>query len=100
MEAIDFISIATIAFLGSFGHCVGMCGGIVIAYSSTKVQQGWSKTQCNLLSHLTCTLWEELLTYTILRCYYLVTCWWCSYFLIILQLVEYYWLVTGSADGY
>jgi len=64
MEAIDFISIATIAFLGSFGHCVGMCGGIVIAYSSTKVQQGWSKTQQSL-SHLLYSL-GRILTYSIL----------------------------------
>ncbi|MDC0933826.1 sulfite exporter TauE/SafE family protein [Arcobacteraceae bacterium] len=64
MEAIDFISIATIAFLGSFGHCVGMCGGIVIAYSSTKVQQGWSKTQQSL-SHLLYSL-GRILTYSFL----------------------------------
>jgi len=64
MEAIDFISIATIAFLGSFGHCVGMCGGIVIAYSSTKVQQGWSKTQQSL-SHLLYSL-GRILTYSVL----------------------------------
>jgi len=64
MEAIDFISIATIAFLGSFGHCVGMCGGIVIAYSSTKVQQGWSKTQQSF-SHLLYSL-GRILTYSIL----------------------------------
>jgi len=43
METVDFISIITIAFLGSFGHCIGMCGGIVIAYSSTKIQDQWSK---------------------------------------------------------
>ncbi len=64
MEAIDFISIATIAFLGSFGHCVGMCGGIVIAYSSTKVQQGWSKTQQSF-SHLLYSL-GRIITYSIL----------------------------------
>ncbi|BFU76951.1 sulfite exporter TauE/SafE family protein [Arcobacter sp. 15-2] len=64
MEAIDFISIATIAFLGSFGHCVGMCGGIVIAYSSTKVQQGWSKTQQSF-SHLLYSL-GRIVTYSIL----------------------------------
>jgi sulfite exporter TauE/SafE len=51
METIDIISIITIAFLGSFGHCVGMCGGIVIAYSSTKIEQGWSK-QKQTISHL------------------------------------------------
>jgi len=42
MENIDIISIVTIAFLGSFGHCIGMCGGIVIAYSSRKVDAKWS----------------------------------------------------------
>jgi hypothetical protein len=42
MESIDLISIATIAFLGAFGHCIGMCGGIVIAYSSRKVDTQWS----------------------------------------------------------
>jgi len=42
MEAVDLISIATIAFLGAFGHCIGMCGGIVIAYSSRKVDAEWS----------------------------------------------------------
>jgi sulfite exporter TauE/SafE len=41
----------TIAFLGSFGHCVGMCGGIVVAYSSTKVDDQWSKTT-QAFSHL------------------------------------------------
>lgn len=43
METISIVSIITIAFLGSFGHCVGMCGGIVVAYSSTKVQSSWNK---------------------------------------------------------
>ena len=43
MESISIITIITIAFLGSFGHCVGMCGGIVIAYSSTKVKNTWTK---------------------------------------------------------
>jgi len=64
METIDFFSIAMIAFLGSFGHCVGMCGGIVIAYSSTKVQQGWSKTQQSF-SHLLYSL-GRILTYSVL----------------------------------
>ena len=45
METIDLFSIIAIAFLGSFGHCVGMCGGIVIAYSSTKVSSKWGKIQ-------------------------------------------------------
>lgn len=64
MEAIDFLSIATIAFFGSFGHCIGMCGGIVIAYSSTKVEQGWSKTQQSI-SHLLYSF-GRIVTYSLL----------------------------------
>ncbi|SFV75814.1 Heavy-metal-associated domain (N-terminus) and membrane-bounded cytochrome biogenesis cycZ-like domain, possible membrane copper tolerance protein [hydrothermal vent metagenome] len=51
MDSINFISIITIAFLGSFGHCIGMCGGIVVAYSSTKIDQKWSKTKQSI-AHL------------------------------------------------
>ncbi|MDX1295563.1 MAG: sulfite exporter TauE/SafE family protein [Sulfurimonadaceae bacterium] len=51
METIDLLSIVTIALLGSFGHCVGMCGGIVIAYSSSKVDIGWGRIK-QALSHL------------------------------------------------
>lgn len=42
MESIDLWTIASIAFLGAFGHCIGMCGGIVIAYSSAKIDKKWS----------------------------------------------------------
>lgn len=42
---LTFISIITIAILGSFGHCIGMCGGIVVAYSSTKIDDKWLKTK-------------------------------------------------------
>lgn len=51
METISLISILSIAFLGSFGHCVGMCGGIVIAYSSTKIKSEYSK-QKQIFAHL------------------------------------------------
>ncbi len=51
METFSIISIITIAFLGSFGHCVGMCGGIVVAYSSTKIKSSWTK-QTQAISHL------------------------------------------------
>ena len=64
METVDILSIITIAFLGSFGHCIGMCGGIVIAYSSTKVQQKWSKIQQSI-SHLLYSM-GRILTYAIL----------------------------------
>jgi len=52
MDTINIATIMTIAFLGSFGHCVGMCGGIVIAYTSTKVDEKWSKTK-QAFAHLT-----------------------------------------------
>jgi sulfite exporter TauE/SafE len=64
METISILSILTIAFLGSFGHCVGMCGGIVIAYSSTKIDQGWSKTKQSI-SHVLYSV-GRVLTYTTL----------------------------------
>lgn len=32
MVGFDLLSIATFGFLGSFGHCLFMCGGIVCAY--------------------------------------------------------------------
>lgn len=51
METISIFSIITIAFLGSFGHCIGMCGGIVIAYSSTKIKSSWSK-KIQAIAHL------------------------------------------------
>lgn len=51
MESISIISIISIALLGSFGHCIGMCGGIVVAYSSTKIQNEWSKTKQSI-AHL------------------------------------------------
>ena len=51
MDSIDIVSIITIAFLGSFGHCLGMCGGIVIAYSSAKIDKSWGKAH-EILVHL------------------------------------------------
>jgi len=64
MEAIDIISIITIAFLGSFSHCVGMCGGIIIAYSSTKIDSRWSKSK-QTLAHLLYSF-GRVTTYTVL----------------------------------
>ncbi len=51
METVNILSIITIAFLGSFGHCIGMCGGIIIAYSSTKIEDDWGKPK-QMLAHL------------------------------------------------
>ncbi len=64
MEAISIITIISIAFLGSFGHCVGMCGGIVIAYSSTKIKSEWTK-QVQALAHLLYSF-GRITTYVIL----------------------------------
>jgi sulfite exporter TauE/SafE len=64
MEAIDFIAIISIAFLGSFGHCIGMCGGIVMAYSSTKVNNQWSKNE-QALAHITYSI-GRVLSYALL----------------------------------
>jgi len=64
MESINIISIITIAFLGSFGHCIGMCGGIVIAYSSTKIEDKWSKKK-QAFAHILYSL-GRVLTYTVL----------------------------------
>ena len=63
METIDLITITTIAFLGSFGHCIGMCGGIVIAYSSKKIDNNWNKFKQSL-AHIIYSL-GRITTYTI-----------------------------------
>lgn len=64
MESINLLSIATIAFLGSFGHCIGMCGGIVIAYSSAKIDNKYSKL-LQSLAHLIYSL-GRITTYVFL----------------------------------
>ncbi len=51
LETINYLTIISIAFIGSFGHCIGMCGGIVIAYSSAKIDAKWNKKH-QLLAHL------------------------------------------------
>lgn len=64
MEGIDLITVITIALLGSFGHCIGMCGGVVIAYSSSKIDDKFSKLE-EVLSHLSYSF-GRILTYAIL----------------------------------
>ncbi|MBA1421353.1 MAG: sulfite exporter TauE/SafE family protein [Epsilonproteobacteria bacterium] len=51
MGNIDLIIILTTAFLGSVGHCIGMCGGIVVAYTSSKIDPKSSYAQ-QTASHL------------------------------------------------
>ncbi len=64
MDTINLISIITIAFLGSFGHCIGMCGGIVLAYTTTKIDDSWSKFY-QAFAHLSYSF-GRVLTYMIL----------------------------------
>lgn len=42
MSNIDLISLFFIALSASFGHCIGMCGGIVMAYSRIQLQNNIS----------------------------------------------------------
>ncbi len=64
METINIITIMTIAFLGSFGHCIGMCGGIVLAYSSIKIEPSSSKVSQSV-AHLLYSL-GRVFTYSTL----------------------------------
>ena len=64
MEAVDILSVIGIAFLGSFGHCIGMCGGIVIAYTSSGTLQNKSRAS-QVISHLLYSL-GRVTTYTTL----------------------------------
>jgi len=64
MGNLDLIIILTTAFLGSVGHCIGMCGGIVVAYTSTKIDQRSSYIQ-QTASHLAYNF-GRVTTYTVL----------------------------------
>jgi len=64
METVNILTIISIAFLGSFGHCIGMCGGIVVAYSTIKIDQNSSKVTQGV-AHLLYSF-GRVLTYSIL----------------------------------
>jgi uncharacterized protein len=64
MEAVNILTIISIAFLGSFGHCIGMCGGIVLAYTTIKIEPKSSKVSQGT-AHLLYSL-GRVFTYTIL----------------------------------
>jgi len=64
MENIDLIIILTTAFLGGVGHCIGMCGGIVVAYTSAKIEPTSSYIQ-QTASHLSYNF-GRVATYSIL----------------------------------
>jgi len=64
METINLLTIISIAFLGSFGHCIGMCGGIVLAYSTIKIEPESSKVS-KTVAHLLYNF-GRVFTYTLL----------------------------------
>lgn len=64
METVNILTIISIAFLGSFGHCIGMCGGIVVAYSTIKINPQSSKVTQGI-AHLLYSF-GRVFTYTIL----------------------------------
>ena len=64
MESINIITIISIAFIGSFGHCIGMCGGIVMAYSHKMINPDASRISQGG-AHLLYSL-GRVSTYTIL----------------------------------
>ena len=64
METVNILTIISIAFLGSFGHCIGMCGGIVVAYSTIKISPQSSKVTQSV-AHLLYSL-GRVLTYSVL----------------------------------
>lgn len=64
MDSISLLTIISIAFLGSFGHCIGMCGGIVLAYSTIKIEPQSSKVS-KTVAHLLYNF-GRVFTYTIL----------------------------------
>jgi sulfite exporter TauE/SafE len=64
MDTVNLLTIVSIAFLGSFGHCIGMCGGIVLAYSTIKIEPASSKVS-KTVAHLLYNF-GRVLTYTVL----------------------------------
>ncbi len=55
MHSVELLAVFTTALMIGFGHCIGMCGGIVIAYSTTKLDEKSSMIQ-QTISHLSYSL--------------------------------------------
>ena len=64
MNGIAFTAIITFALLGSIGHCIGMCGGFIVTYTTAKIKPDQHKfTQATY--HLFYNL-GRVVTYTLL----------------------------------
>ncbi len=50
MESTDLYTIFVVALLGSIGHCIGMCGGFVVAYSTSKISPN-NSSSFQILAH-------------------------------------------------
>jgi hypothetical protein len=64
MNALELSAIISFAFLGSIGHCIGMCGGFIMTYTMAKVKPTDSKIMQSLY-HLSYNL-GRITTYTLL----------------------------------
>ncbi len=64
MESIDLIAILSVAFLGSIGHCSGMCGGFVVGYTAAKIDASMSRLS-QFFAHLLYNL-GRVATYAVL----------------------------------
>ncbi|MFM7885790.1 MAG: sulfite exporter TauE/SafE family protein [Pseudanabaena sp.] len=49
---LDLLLVAALGFLGSFGHCVGMCGPLTVAFSLSRKDQSSSTSSRNWQQHL------------------------------------------------
>lgn len=45
MTSIEWTAIITFALLGSIGHCIGMCGGFIVTYTTAKLKPQFSKAR-------------------------------------------------------
>lgn len=43
MDNIELLAIISFALLGSIGHCIGMCGGFIVTYTTAKIKPEQSK---------------------------------------------------------
>ena len=65
MEYAGLFGLFVVALLGSFGHCIGMCGGIVLAYSGKLTNNGITSKGTLALYHILYSL-GRITTYVIL----------------------------------
>ncbi len=55
MDIVNFYVVISVAFLGSLGHCIGMCGGFIVAYTAAKIDASRSRSYqflCHLLYNI------------------------------------------------